>query len=72
MQHISVLQEVSNPCDTIMESKGMRMKIIVLVHLQKSGMGSTEILKMCLLLPRCTAFPEVLPPHASSDAKRNN
>lgn len=69
-------QRVTDPCNNTMESEGMRMRIIVLPHLQKSDTGITPMTKMCLLLPRCVErelpLPEGLPPYASSDAKWDN
>lgn len=61
------LQNILNPFDPTMRSKGVRMRVIVLPYLQKSDPGITAMLKMCLLLPRRTALPELLPPHASSE-----
>lgn len=59
-----------------MGNKGVRMRIIVCPHLQKSDTGIAAMIKMCLLLPRHVGrefpLPKGLPPHASSDAKWDN
>ena len=71
--HLCVdLQRIMNPCNTTMGSEGVRMRIIVFPHLQKSDTGIAAMIKMCLLLrghigrelpfPRaCLPMPALMP-----------